>query len=40
MGIKLDYLDKISVNFCNYSKEQRERFKQDLKVMNEWYQGC
>ncbi|GBP56911.1 hypothetical protein EVAR_33967_1 [Eumeta japonica] len=43
MSIKLHYLrnhlDKFLDNLGNYSKEQGERFHQDLKVMEERYQG-
>lgn len=43
MSIKLHYLrnhlDKFPDNLGNYSEEQGERFHQDLKVMEERYQG-
>ncbi|GBP60738.1 hypothetical protein EVAR_47476_1 [Eumeta japonica] len=43
MSIKLHYLrnhlDKFPDNLGNYSEEQGERFQQDLKVMEERYQG-
>ncbi|GBP23798.1 hypothetical protein EVAR_13756_1 [Eumeta japonica] len=43
MSIKLHYLrnhlDKFPDNLGNYSEEQGERFHQDLKMMEERYQG-
>lgn len=41
-SIELDihkFLDKFSDNVGNYSRKQRERFCQDLKVLEERYQG-
>lgn len=43
MSVKLDYLrnhlKKMLVNLQNYSKEQRVRFHQDLKVVEGRYQN-
>ena len=42
MGLKLHFIEShveyFSENLGDYSKEQVERFHQDIKVMEQWYQ--